>query len=81
MSKVRGPAAYFPSIEARYGRPIPEWKALMRSTGLRTWKELMAWLKTEHHFGHGHANALTIDFLNDLEREDRARGGSPGRRT
>jgi hypothetical protein len=61
MSKILGPASYFPSIEAKYGRSI----------GLATWKELMAWLKTEHGMGHGHANALTIDFLDDLRRESR----------
>jgi hypothetical protein len=32
--KVKGPAAYFPSIEAKYGRSIAEWKALMAETGL-----------------------------------------------
>ena len=63
--KVRGPAAYFPSIEAKYGRSIAEWKAEMGRTGLTTWKELMAWLKENHSFGHGHANALVIDFLNE----------------
>ena len=67
MNKVRGPAAYFPSIEAKYGKSIVEWKAMMRETHLATWKELMAWLKEEHGFGHGHANALAIDFLNDLK--------------
>ena len=63
--KVKGPAAYFPSIEAKYGRSIAEWKALLAETGLTSWKELVAWLKTEHGFGHGHANALAIDFLNE----------------
>ena len=63
--RVKGPRAYFPSIEAKYGRSIAEWKALMADTGLTTWKELIAWLKTEHGFGHGHANALVIDYLNE----------------
>ena len=68
MTKVRGPAAYFPSIEAKYGRSIAEWKALMRGTGLTTWKQLMAWLKEQHGMGHGHANALVIDLLNEQKR-------------
>ena len=68
MTKVRGPAAYFPSIEAKYGRSVAEWKALMRGTGLTTWTELMAWLKDGQGMGHGHANALTIDFLDDQRR-------------
>jgi hypothetical protein len=28
--KVMGPASYFPSIEKKYGRPIAEWKDLIR---------------------------------------------------
>ena len=67
---VRGPAAYFPSIEAKYGRSIEEWRTLMDGTGLTTWKELMAWLKEKHGMGHGHANALVIDYL---ERRTNAR--------
>jgi hypothetical protein len=35
----------------------------MRGAGLSTHKELVTWLKTEHGFGHGHANALTADLL------------------
>ena len=27
---VKGPASYFPSIEAKYGRPIAEWKDLIK---------------------------------------------------
>lgn len=61
----RGPASYFPSIEARYGRTIAEWKTLMRATGLTSHKELVAWLKGEHGMGHGHANALTHDLLDE----------------
>ncbi len=69
--RVRGPAAYFPAIEAKYGRSIAEWKTAMAATRFTTWKELMAWLKDEHGFGHGHANALVIDFLNDREHSAR----------
>jgi hypothetical protein len=68
MTRVRGPAAYFPSIEAKYGRSIAEWKTLMRGTGLTSWKELMAWLKGTRGTGHGHANALVIDFLHEQKR-------------
>ena len=68
--KVKGPASYFPSIEAKYGRPIPEWKALIRSSGIERHTEIVAWLKSEHGMGHGHANALVADTL----REDREGG-------
>jgi hypothetical protein len=56
--KVTGPASYFPSIERTYGRPIAEWKELIRSSPLQRHMELVNWLKTEHGMGHGHANAL-----------------------
>jgi hypothetical protein len=61
--KVQGPASYFPSIERTYGRPIAEWKAMMRATGTTSHRDLVAWLKTEHGMGHGHANALTAHLL------------------
>jgi len=60
--KVTGPASYFPSIERTYGRPIAEWKAMLRGSpgygaGARH-MDLVRWLKEEHGMGHGHANAL-----------------------
>ena len=64
---VKGPASYFPSIEAKYGRPIAEWKTLIRASGIERHMEIVAWLKAEHGLGHGHANALVADTL----REDR----------
>lgn len=27
---IKGPASYFPSIEKTYGRPVPEWLALIK---------------------------------------------------
>jgi hypothetical protein len=64
-SPVKGPASYFPSIEATYGRPIAEWKELIRSQGAKKHMELVNWLKQEHGMGHGHANALVADTLRD----------------
>ena len=29
--KVKGPASYFPAIEARYGHPIAHWQSLVRA--------------------------------------------------
>ncbi|WP_432563872.1 DUF4287 domain-containing protein [Kineococcus sp. SYSU DK003] len=60
--KVKGPASYFPSIEAKYGRPVTEWQDLLRAhraehPGLKH-LEQVNWLKSEHGLGHGHANAL-----------------------
>ncbi|SHF41704.1 protein of unknown function [Loktanella atrilutea] len=63
--KVKGPASYFPAIEAKYGRPIAAWKALIREqTGL-THMGLVGWLKDTHGMGHGHANALVADTLRE----------------
>jgi hypothetical protein len=47
-TKVRGPAAYFPSIEKKYGRSIAEWQGLMAATGITKHMELVGWLKREH---------------------------------
>lgn len=57
--KVFGPASYFPSIEKTYGRPVQDWLDLAADR-LDTEKhmEVVAWLKTEHGLGHGHANAI-----------------------
>lgn len=66
----KGPASYFPSIERKYGRSIDEWKSILRASGLTTWKELMALLKTDYGMGHGHANALVIHTLQEDERNE-----------
>jgi hypothetical protein len=55
---VKGPASYFPSIERTYGRPISDWKAVIRSHPGLKHMELVKLLKAEHRLGHGHANAL-----------------------
>ncbi len=72
--KVQGPASYFPAIEKRYGRPIAEWKQIVRTapgygSGAKH-MELVALLKGEHGMGHGHANALVAHTL----AEDRSAG-------
>ena len=56
--KVKGPASYFPSIEAKYGQPIEHWLELARTQLDRPHMEIVNWLKTEHGLGHGHANAI-----------------------
>ena len=61
--KPKGPASYFPSIEQKYGRPITEWKQLIRASPLQRHTELVKWLKSEHGMGHGHANALVAHTL------------------
>ena len=61
--KIKGPAAYFPSIEKTYGRPIAEWKVLVRARMPARHMELVAMLKSEHGMGHGHANAVVAHTL------------------
>lgn len=60
---VKGPASYFPSIERSYGRPIAEWKAIIRAQMPKKHMELVAYLKDHHGMGHGHANALVAHTL------------------
>lgn len=62
-SPVKGPASYFPSIEAKYGQPISHWMGVLRAAGARKHMEYVALLKTDHGMGHGHANALVAVFL------------------
>jgi hypothetical protein len=60
---VKGPASYFPSIEKKYGQPIEHWMKLLKQAGPLKHMELVAYLKTEHQMGHGHANALVASLL------------------
>jgi len=61
--KIKGPAAYFPSIEKKYGRPISEWKSVVRAALPARHMELVALLKDRHGMGHGHANAIVAHTL------------------
>lgn len=56
--KSKGPASYFPSIEKTYGKPVKHWLELLDSIRDRKHMEQVAFLKSEHQIGHGHANAL-----------------------
>jgi hypothetical protein len=66
--KPKGPASYFPSIEAKYGQPIQHWLKLV--AGLQDMKhmEMVDWLKREHGMGHGHANAIVAYQLAAAKR-------------
>jgi hypothetical protein len=61
--KVKGPASYFPSIEKTYGKPIAEWKAVVRAHAGKKHMEIVNILKSEHGMGHGHANAVVAHTL------------------
>lgn len=56
---VKGPASYFPSIEKTYGQPVQHWLDLAAGRlDDHRHMEVVAWLKSEHGLGHGHANAV-----------------------
>jgi len=58
-STPKGPASYFPSIEKTYGQPVQHWLDLVSDRlDEHRHMEVVAWLKEEHGFGHGHANAV-----------------------
>ena len=56
--KVKGPASYFPSIEEKYGKPMDYWFKQLAKHKTKTHMEQVAFLKTEHQMGHGHANGI-----------------------
>ena len=60
--KVTGPASYFPSIEAQYGKPIEHWMKELKKVIKLTHMEQVAHLKTKIEMGHGHANAIVAVF-------------------
>jgi len=57
-AKPQGPASYFPSIEKKYGQPMAHWFALVEQLADQKHMAQVAWLKSEHGMGHGHANAI-----------------------
>ena len=61
--KVKGPASYFPSIEKKYGQPIDHWLTLVADLKDMKHMERVAFLKSEHGMGHGHANAVVAYLL------------------
>ena len=61
--KAKGPASYFPSIEAKYGQPVSHWLELIGTRKDMKHMEIVGWLKAEHGLGHGHANALVAHAL------------------
>ncbi|PCN46579.1 hypothetical protein Csp2054_16545 [Curtobacterium sp. 'Ferrero'] len=68
-TKPKGPASYFPSIEATYGRPVQEWLDLVADRlDEHRHMEVVSWLKQEHGLGHGHANAIVAYVRSALGR-------------
>ena len=61
-AKVKGPASYFPSIEAKYGKPIEHWMKELKKVSKLAHMEQVAHLKNKFEMGHGHANAIVAVF-------------------
>ena len=57
------PSSYFPSIEAKYGKPIEHWLKLLKGMKGMKHMDMVSLLKTDHGMGHGHANALVAHHL------------------
>ncbi len=67
--KIKGPASYFPSIEATYGRPMQDWLDLsVELLGRHPHMEAVAILKSGHGLGHGHANAIVAYVKAELAK-------------
>ncbi len=62
---VKGPRAYFPSIEKTYGQPIDHWMAQLDAVKDAKHMEQVAYLKDQHGMGHGHANALVAVYRSE----------------
>jgi len=63
--KVKGPKSYFPSIEAKYGKPIAFWMKELKKVKDKKHLEQVNFLKEEHGVGHGHANAVVHVFRDE----------------
>lgn len=60
---VKGPASYFPSIEAKYGQPMQHWFDVISPMLDLPHMQIVAHLKDAHTMGHGHANAIVAHQL------------------
>jgi len=60
-----GTRLVLPVDRENYGKPITEWKKLIRSRYPAKHMEIVNWLKAEHGMGHGHANALVGHTLGE----------------
>jgi Domain of unknown function (DUF5655)/Domain of unknown function (DUF4287) len=55
-----GIAAQIRNIEARYGRPLPEWFRLIAASGLTKHTEVVAMLKADYGMAHGAAHRVSL---------------------
>ena len=55
-----GIAAQIRNIEARYGRPLPEWFGVIAASGLTKHAEVVAMLKADFGMAHGAAHRVSL---------------------
>ena len=55
-----GIAAQIRNVEARYGRPLPEWFGIIAASGLTKHTEVVAMLKADHGMAHGAAHRVSL---------------------
>jgi hypothetical protein len=65
--------AYFDSIHAKTGNTPEDFKRLASERGLTTFRELVAWLKSDFGLGHGHATAMAHSILGNFDTTDEER--------
>jgi hypothetical protein len=59
-SVEEGIAAQIRNIEARYGRPLPEWFGIIAASGLTKHTEVVAMLKADYGMAHGAAHRVSL---------------------
>ncbi len=48
------------NLEEKTGKPFDTWVALARKKNFAKHGEIVAWLKSDHDFGHGYANSVAL---------------------
>lgn len=56
-------ATMIANLEARTGRSLADWVALVRAGGRTKHADIMTWLKSEQGLTHGYANLVTLTAL------------------
>jgi hypothetical protein len=59
-SVEEGIATQIRNIEARYGRPLPEWFGIIEASGLIKHTEVVAMLKADYGMTHGAAHRVSL---------------------
>jgi hypothetical protein len=57
--------AYLDTIKAKTGKTPADFRKLAAKKGLTKYPELMSWLKSDFELGHGHANAIAHEIVNE----------------